>query len=287
MRIFLYILAVVIGIGIAMYEKKSSGTTEKKIAEKLAQIETAQPADLSPEKLKSIFEFGSESTDLQRENATNQIKNKIIEWTVQVYEIKKTNKQNVYRVQTMSSSNMVGTFIMLHARNADDRTLINELKTKNWIRIKGVLTGETTLRNLEIDPAILLGEYNPESAKADAPAEESSPAAAPTPDKEKAPGDPLIEKMVKTYGENQARFIQQYRGSGLTGLALVTEIKTDVLGTGSQYYIWLNINGSKVQCSSPDMEKAAALNKGSYVKFTGTVSDITFGYLSMKDCKFE
>ncbi len=147
-----------------------SSNGKVKLDEKLVKIDSAQAADISPETLRPLFELGSEHTDLQRENAKKQIKNKIIEWDLQIYEISSTNKDGVYKIQTMtgvkdgnplfSKSDRknfnVGTFINLYARSETEKQFILSLKTSDWIKVKGVLTGESTLRNLEIDPAILV-----------------------------------------------------------------------------------------------------------------------------------
>jgi hypothetical protein len=165
-----YIILLFICIFLLSSCDQVSSNKKMKFDEKLARIDSAQVIDISPETLRPLFELGSEHTDLQRENAKKQIKNKIIEWNLQIYEISSTSKDGVYKIQTMTGvkdgnplfSNSdrknfnVGTFINLYARTETEKQFILSLKTSDWIKIKGVLTGESTFRNLEIDPAILV-----------------------------------------------------------------------------------------------------------------------------------
>ncbi len=108
--------------------------------------------------LAKAFNLNSKFTDIQRENLLTQIKGKVVVWVVEVYEVEKKNNKK-YKIQTrsgLSSSNDdVGTYIDLYIQNDEQSKFIEELKTGERIRIKGVLTGESILRSLVISPAIL------------------------------------------------------------------------------------------------------------------------------------
>ncbi len=100
-----------------------------------------------------IFRIMSENTDIQRDNKEKELTGKIIQWELTVYEVSK-NSDGTYTIQT-EDDNKVNTFIQLYPQNEEEITYIEKLKTGNYINIKGEITG-TTLRNIDIDPAILI-----------------------------------------------------------------------------------------------------------------------------------
>jgi hypothetical protein len=109
--------------------------------------------------LASAFVLNSKNTDVQRENLLKEIKDKIIIWDVKVYEVKKL-AEKVYRIQTSDSGmfigkKVVGTFIEITAKDTLEANFIEQVKTDQIIRIKGIFTGDSSARNLNIKPAIL------------------------------------------------------------------------------------------------------------------------------------
>jgi hypothetical protein len=95
----------------------------KKEEEKLKALLTATPSDLKPTgDLADIFNLNSDHTDLQRDNKENEIKGKIVDWTLTVYEVSKSGK-DTYRIQTKSDVNIGGgggeiaTFVELKPHN--------------------------------------------------------------------------------------------------------------------------------------------------------------------------
>lgn len=98
--------------------------------------------------------------------------------------------------------------------------------------------------------------------------------------------DPFIEQMVSTYKANEARFHLNYRGKTINSEGTVTKVKTDPLGTGSQFYVYIDVNGSKVNCDTRDQKEAASLDVGGKVKFSGRIHDVAFGALDVKSCRF-
>ena len=96
----------------------------------------------------------SKHTDIQRENKEKEITGKIVQWSLPVYEVNKPNDK-YYRIQT-SGSNHVGTFVKIYPRNNEEKQYIEELQTGNIISFKGKIIGTTTMRNIDIAPAILM-----------------------------------------------------------------------------------------------------------------------------------
>ena len=108
--------------------------------------------------LAEMFNLGSKNTDLQRDLKLQGMKNAIIVWTLPIYEIKRVG--NNYRVQTSASKNYVGTFIELTAQNESEHQAMRTFNTGDNITIKGKLVGNTTMRNLDIKPAVLWSQQN-------------------------------------------------------------------------------------------------------------------------------
>ena len=119
------------------------------------ELYDAQASNIDPNKLAPIFRFGSDYTNLQREDTLSQIKDKVIEWTIPVYEIERI-KDGLYRITSIDDDGF-GLVIVLTTNSQDEKNLIHSLKTGSRLSIKGVLTGETTMRALDIEPAIIYG----------------------------------------------------------------------------------------------------------------------------------
>jgi len=128
-------------------------------SDEFAELVAAAPAQLSPTgELAAMFTLMSEHTDLQRKNKLKEIKGKIVEWTLPVYEVRQAGSG--YAVQT-GADVAVGAIVYVTARNEQDKALIEGLKTGSSISFKGVIDG-VSMRHLEIKPAIL---FQPGSAK--------------------------------------------------------------------------------------------------------------------------
>lgn len=120
------------------------------------ELYNAPAVDINPQKLATIFRLGSDFTDLQREDVLQDIKGKVIIWTVPIYEIKRV-KDGLYKIVAVGDDGF-GCIITLTANSPEERKYIHSLKTGNRIQIKGILTGETTMRALDIAPAIIWDE---------------------------------------------------------------------------------------------------------------------------------
>jgi len=96
----------------------------------------------------------------------------------------------------------------------------------------------------------------------------------------------IIEEIVSTYNNNQARFHQLYRGKYLKGTASVEAIRTDIFGRGNIFFIDLISENSTLTCSTTDINLASRLNKGTKVDFQGKIRDVSFNDLKLEDCLF-
>lgn len=99
--------------------------------------------------------------------------------------------------------------------------------------------------------------------------------------------DPLIEQIQSTYQANQARFHAQYRNKTLNSGGIVQSVEADILGTGTAFYIALDVSGSKVQCITTNRDAAAALNKGDTVTFSGAIHDVILKHLQLSNCNVQ
>lgn len=134
--------------------KENDDTLKQTVASvsKLDELAVMLAATLSPTgELAAMFNLMSDNTDLQRENKLKEIKGKVVEWSLTVYEVEKDG--DGYTVQT-KAGNDVGTFIHISPRNEQDRATIEALKTGSRISIKGIIKDDL-MRNLVIKPAIL------------------------------------------------------------------------------------------------------------------------------------
>ena len=152
MKLIILIVIVVIGVvalGPSAEEQATAFET------KLNEIISSQPSNLqSSGELASIFGIMSDHTDLQRDNKEKEIKGKLVDWTLPVFEVHNI-KENTYKIQTPTRSSIVGAFVIITTRSPEEVSYVEGLKTGDMIRIKGVITG-TFMRNIEIEPAVII-----------------------------------------------------------------------------------------------------------------------------------
>lgn len=144
----------------------STGTAavgEKARISPLESLEQSQASVLAPTgDLADIFEFGTDSTDLQRQLKFKEVSGTVIEWTLPVYEVKQSG--DGYTIQTSSrfrgesiEGKVIGTFLHISPRDENDRRYVERLKTGDLIKVKGVIS-DVTMRNLKIMPAIIIDD---------------------------------------------------------------------------------------------------------------------------------
>lgn len=115
-------------------------------------------SDISPNgKIANILNLGSDYTDLQREDLLEEIKGNVVCWRINVYEIQR-DKNNIYKIFSNPSQNSVGSIIYIDGNflNDESKKILHSLKTGSYVDIKGILTGDTFMRSLIINPAVLL-----------------------------------------------------------------------------------------------------------------------------------
>ena len=123
-------------------------------------------SDIKPDgELYNIYKYGSNYTDVQRENKINEIKGKIVQWSLPVYEVRR--EENIYIVTTsersgflFSGNYVVSTKIHLSPRSSQEREYIESLKTNDMITIKGKIKGISFPRMIEIEPTIVVSNEN-------------------------------------------------------------------------------------------------------------------------------
>ena len=127
----------------------------------LEKLNVAQPSELFPYgELEEMFSYGNDFTNLQREIKLKEIQGKVVAWRLPVYDVQRSG--DGYRIQTNATyknnqpeTRLIGTFVNLTARNVEDRRLIESLKTGDIVSFKGIIN-DTSMRNLDINPAVLL-----------------------------------------------------------------------------------------------------------------------------------
>lgn len=140
----------------------------------LIELANALPSTLSAEgEISDLFALGSKNTNLQRDNKIKEIKGQIVQWQLPVYEVSRSGDN--YKVQTQTGlrvghfgQDLVGTFVYITPRNNAERRAIEALKTGDPILFKGRISG-SSLRSLEIKPAILILQSMTTPTASDAP----------------------------------------------------------------------------------------------------------------------
>lgn len=167
MKIFLVVGTIILLIGlISIFSDDKTKKTVSKM-NPLEELENSPVTQLDPIYLGGIFNLPSSYTDVQRDNTKKEIIGKVVTWTLPVYEVKKV-KDNTYRVQTVSLG-YAGTVAEVTARDPQEASFIESLKTGSMISYKGKIT-DVTFRHIEIEPAILSrGENAPAMSALGAP----------------------------------------------------------------------------------------------------------------------
>ena len=165
MKYFYFLCAILIAM-YAFSDKKDqnivNSNEQPAKAPPLKKSEIDLLVEASPElsvlptgEIAEIFKVMSDYTDIQRSNKLKELKNKIVVWNLTVYNINKAGKKYVIQTEPKGiKQEEVSTIITLTPINENQITMIESLKTGDKIKIKGILTGESTMRALEISPAI-------------------------------------------------------------------------------------------------------------------------------------
>lgn len=145
---------LIVLVTVTAFLSPSDEDQQAALTQSLTTLAQSTAADLSPSgELNAAFSVMSEYTDVQRENLEREITGTTVMWELPIYEVKKVTN-NEYRVQT-SGSRLVGTFVNVYTQSPEQASYIESLKEDDLIKFKGTIVG-TFLRNIEIDPAILV-----------------------------------------------------------------------------------------------------------------------------------
>lgn len=149
------ILLLLVGIFAYVNNMSTSESVEAVENQQILDLEKAESSELKPYgELEQIYELGGNYTDIQRDNKTEEIKGSIVDWSLQVYDVKKT--KGGYKIQT-SGQGLVKTSINLTVRNAEEKAFVENLKTGDLIRVKAVIE-DVSFRSVQLNPAILYQE---------------------------------------------------------------------------------------------------------------------------------
>ena len=148
------IIGIVVIVVVVIVAQPSSEDAQKTLNNKLDEITNATPANLDTKDLSEMFSIMGKSTKLQKENKEEEIKGKIVEWTVKVFNVTKRDGGN-YRIQSSSTDNMPGTFVNLYPRDDKQKSIIEGSTGGDMLKIKGIIT-DTTMGSIDISPAVLL-----------------------------------------------------------------------------------------------------------------------------------
>lgn len=125
-------------------------------------LANAQPENVPGDFVKTLF--GRDSTNLQRENARERIKGKVVQWSLAVSDIRRS-EGDTYEIQTkIAGFDWVSVVVMITARNEHDRQFLASLKIGDPFTFKGVIktfTDVFSLSSVEIKPAILMSIVPP------------------------------------------------------------------------------------------------------------------------------
>jgi hypothetical protein len=156
-----FLLGIIFTLFFLFYFFGSGGakvTSQRSVQGDISVLVNTPPSPLKPDgELAEIFTYGSDHTDLQRQLKLKEILGKIVEWELPVYEVKQSGSG--YVIQTSNGGffekKLVGTFIHITPQDENDRGLVESLKTGSLVTFKGIIE-DTTMRNLDIKPAILV-----------------------------------------------------------------------------------------------------------------------------------
>lgn len=188
---FLAIGGIVLVVGlVAIGLSKSGGSDSAKNSEnqQISDLENATPNELQPYgELAQVYELGGNNTDIQRDNKTAEIKGSIVDWSLQVYDVKKT--KSGYKVHT-SGRGLVRTLISLTVRDDQEIAFVENLKTGDLIRVKAIIE-DVSFRTIELSPAVL---YRSKQAEKQEP--ETSNQEQPTSEVQAAEVESIVEEPV-------------------------------------------------------------------------------------------
>lgn len=119
-------------------------------------------SDLSPTgEIQEIFKLGSTYTDLQRQRRLAEIKGKVVQWVLPVYEVREEGDncyEVVFTTAKVGKHQTVSVTAYVEPRTEQELRFIESLRTGDFVKVKGRLTGLTKpfSRSLIMFPATFL-----------------------------------------------------------------------------------------------------------------------------------
>ncbi|MFM1885406.1 MAG: hypothetical protein RL026_563, partial [Pseudomonadota bacterium] len=110
----------------------------------LAMLDDAEVSALDFEEVSATFELGSRATDLQRERMSAALTNTVVEWDLEVYEVRASDDN--YEIVSepaaarhAEASALLRVAALVIPRDDADRALIEALQTGSRIRLRGLV----------------------------------------------------------------------------------------------------------------------------------------------------
>lgn len=132
--------------------------------EQIAEIASASTNPITPEQVSEVFALGSEFTDLQRDILHKELLGSVVEWDIQVYEIKYAD--GVYKVtsqpipiKSRQAVNMLRASFAVYPQDERDHELLQKAKTNDRIKIRGKVQDIVLRTVVLIEPAVLVSQW--------------------------------------------------------------------------------------------------------------------------------
>lgn len=149
-----YSISILFDSGSASYQSSSLSGNQSSSKDELRE---AEPVGISPRgQLASIVNLMSDYTKLQRDEVIEKIHNKVIDWTLPIYEVRKINSNN-YEINILPDTN-VGCQVYINNPDEGEVQTLRQIKTGEYINFKGRIADITPTRYLVIKPAIIYGD---------------------------------------------------------------------------------------------------------------------------------
>jgi hypothetical protein len=142
----------------------SSAETQAQTPEQMiAALDAANVNPVSFAEVSATFELGSRATDLQRERMHAALQDQVVEWDLEVYEVRARDANYEIVSEPTSARHSDATALLrvvatVIPRNDADRALIEALQTGSRIRLRGLLTGISLRIVVGMSPAVVVVE---------------------------------------------------------------------------------------------------------------------------------
>ena len=147
----------IMAFGIIAYAMTPS---KEEIQNEINLVANSQPLILNPiGEMAELFAPVSDRTDIQRQNKLDELKGKVVLFKLPVNDIRKSGDK--YRISTQSlipktTKKILSIYGEIYPRNDAEKQRLESVSSGEYIQIQGRITGNTTMRKLELDPAILI-----------------------------------------------------------------------------------------------------------------------------------